>query len=212
MTHPWPIFDLIVRTPRLELRAARDEDLVALIDLVRAGVRDADQPTFLLDWDLKPSPALEQEFLQYHWGMRASWSPADWGLEMAVLVEGRPIGLQALFARDFAHRRTVHSGSWLGRAHQGHGYGTEMRAALLHLAFEGFGATVAESAHLDGNDASRRVSEKLGYRPNGAGTAAPRGEPVIEHRVRLERGDWAGAGVPVEIEGLDGCRGLFGAG
>ena len=218
MPHPssapasaWPLFDLVVRTPRLTLRPARDEDLAALVELVRAGVRDPEQPVFLFDWDLKPEPALAREFLQFHWGLRANWSAASWGLEMAVLdQDGEPIGMQGIYGRDFAARRTVLTGSWLGRAHQGRGYGTEMRAGALALAFDGLGAIAAESGHLDGNHASRRVSEKLGYQPNGMETVAPRGEPMPERRVRLERAAWSPP-VPVVIEGLDACRDLFGA-
>jgi hypothetical protein len=37
-----------------------------------------------------------------------------------------------------------------------------MRAAVLFLAFDGLGALAAESGALEGNDASSRVSGKLG--------------------------------------------------
>jgi hypothetical protein len=37
-----------------------------------------------------------------------------------------------------------------------------MRAAVLFLAFDGLGAVAAESGALEGNDASSRVSGKLG--------------------------------------------------
>ena len=33
----WPLFDLVVRTPRLELRLPREEDFAALVELVDAG-------------------------------------------------------------------------------------------------------------------------------------------------------------------------------
>jgi RimJ/RimL family protein N-acetyltransferase len=53
-------------------------------------------------------------------------------------------------------------GSWPGRRYQRQGAGTEMRAAVLFLAFDGLGALAAESGALEGNDASSRVSGKLG--------------------------------------------------
>ena len=104
----------------------------------------------------------------------------------------------------------MQTGSWLGTAFQRRGLGTEMRAAVLELAFRGLGAEVAESAWLEGNEASRRVSEKLGYRTVGSTTRSPRGKPVPTTVVELERTDWS-APVPVVIEGLELCLPLFGA-
>jgi len=37
-----------------------------------------------------------------------------------------------------------------------------------------------------------------------------RGKPMVGRRLRLDRAGWAAArGVPVEIVGLDACRGMF---
>jgi RimJ/RimL family protein N-acetyltransferase len=105
----------------------------------------------------------------------------------------------------------VATGSWLGRELQGRGLGTEMRAAVLELAFRGLGAHVAESFWLEGSVASRRVSEKLGYVETGIGEKSPRGEPVPEHAVEIGRDAWR-CPVPVEIDGLEPCLPLFGTG
>ena len=48
-------------------------------------------------------------------------------------------------AREFATRRMVGTGSWIGRDFQGRGFGKEMRAGLLTLAFDGLGAKLAET-------------------------------------------------------------------
>jgi RimJ/RimL family protein N-acetyltransferase len=210
MGHPWPLFDLRLRTPRLELRLPTDDDLLALAAVARAGVHDLPGSPFLVPWDELPSPAFERQFLLHWWRVRGSWSPDDWTLGLAVLAEGRPIGIQDLMARDFAHRRTVGTGSWLGLEHQGKGYGTEMRAAVLSLAFEELGALVAESGYVDGNEASARVSAKLGYLANGERLVAPMGTSVTEHKVRVVPATWRRDLVPVAIEGLEPCRGLFG--
>jgi RimJ/RimL family protein N-acetyltransferase len=42
-----------------------------------------------------------------------------------------------------------------------------MRAAALHLAFAGLGAREATSEAFADNRASNRVSQTLGYEPNG---------------------------------------------
>jgi len=96
-----------------------------------------------------------------------------------------------------------------GLAAPTNGGGSAPRCASLELAFRGLDATRAESSWLQGNEASRRVSEKLGYREVGVGTAEPRGVPIPEHEVWLERAEWR-CPVPVEIIGLEPCLPLFG--
>jgi len=115
-------------------------------------------------------------------------------------------------ARSFSVRRTVVTASWMGRAYQGRGYGTEMRAAVLALAFEGLGAEVAESGYLEGNAASAGVSAKLGYVDNGEEVRAVGRERVVEHRLKVGRDTWRRDLVPVTIEGLEPCLKLFGIG
>ncbi len=210
MPHPWPLFDLRIRTPRLELRAPTDEDIVVLLEVARAGIHDPDQMPFGVAWTDLPSPEFELSFMRFLWGTRASWTPQAWRLPLAVLHAGEAIGIQEVWATNFATLRVVETGSWLGLRHQGQGLGTEMRAAVLHLAFEGLGATAALSGALDGNDASRRVSEKLGYEANGVDLVAPRGSPVVHHRYLLRRENWQRDLCPVSIEHLEACLSMFG--
>jgi len=107
--------------------------------------------------------------------------------------------------------REVHTGSWLGRRYQGHGIGTQMRAAVLHLAFEGLGAQHAASGAFEHNAASLGVSRKLGYRDDGIERHVVRGHPAVLQRLRLTRADWQAArSVPVEIRGLEPCLPFFG--
>jgi RimJ/RimL family protein N-acetyltransferase len=210
MPNAWPLFDLRLRTTRLVLRSPTDDDLFALLEVASAGVHDRDQMPFAIAWtDLAP-PAFERSFLQFFWSCRSSWTPEAWQLPLAVVLEGRPIGIQELRGTSFATLRTVETGSWLGRIYQGQGLGTEMRAAVLTLAFDGLGAAAATSGVIEGNAASRRVSEKLGYEPNGESLVAPRGTPVVEHQYRLRREHWDRARYPVTIEGIDACRAMFG--
>jgi RimJ/RimL family protein N-acetyltransferase len=210
--HPWPLFDLRLRTPRLELRLPTDEDLLELLRVGREGVVEEGQTFFVVPWHELPSPAFERQFLLHWWASRGSWSPTNWNLGLAVVADGRPIGVQDLMARNFAIRKTVVTASWLGRAYQGRGYGTEMRAAVLALAFEGLGAELAESGYFEGNAASARVSAKLGYTDNGEEVLAVGHERGVEHRLKVGRDTWRRDLVPVTIEGLDPCLKLFGVG
>ena len=209
VTATWPLFDLRIRTAHLELRAPTDEDLMRLVAVASRGVHDPTEMPFLVPWtDLEP-PEFERSFLRFYWGTRASWSRDDWHLPLVVLLDGEPVGVQGIGARDFSVRRVVVTGSWLGRESQGQGVGTEMRAAVLHFAFAGLGAVAAESAAVTGNVASTRVSEKLGYRQNGIDVVAPRGEPVEQRRYLLVREDWQPELYHTTIEGLEGCLDMF---
>ena len=213
MAHPlWPLFDLRIVTPQLELRLPADDDLAALAALARAGIHDPARTPFAHDWTSLPSPQFERSFAQWHWGKRADWRPEQWALELMVSRDGEPIGMQAVFSRDFATLRTVSSGSWLGRAFQGRGLGKEMRGAVLHLAFAGLGAEVALTEAFTDNPASIGVSRAVGYEENGTGRLPRRGAASDTLRFRLTRERWAALPRPeVRIEGLEPCLELFGA-
>jgi RimJ/RimL family protein N-acetyltransferase len=206
------LYELRVRTPRLELRLGTHEELVELGRLAERGVHPPEEMPFAVAWtDRVGEPDFLEGFLAYHEGLLAEWSREAWSLGLVVWAEGRLVGTQGLFSKGFAERRHVGTGSWLGRAHQGQGIGTEMRAAVLELAFRGLGATEAESGWLDGNEASRRVSEKLGYVEVTVHSKSPRGVPVPEHEVRIAHDRWVSP-VEVTIERLEPCLPLFGAG
>jgi RimJ/RimL family protein N-acetyltransferase len=202
-----PLWDLRVRTRRLELRLPTDDELVELFHLAERGIHPPEEMPFLVPWtdDLRLGA-----FLAFHRGAWKAWRPERWSLNLITFLDGEPIGSQALEAQDFTATREVGTGSWLGAPHQGKGIGTEQRAAVLELAFKGLGAEAAVSGSMIHNIGSQRVSEKLGYRLTGTHTIAPRGEPVEQYDFRLERGDWT-CPVTVEITGLEASLPLFGA-
>jgi RimJ/RimL family protein N-acetyltransferase len=207
----WPLSRLRLRTPHLELRLATPSDLDALASLAADGVHDPSFQPFANSWtDVSPGQRA-RSVLQWHWTQRGRWQPGDWNLELAVLRDGTVAGSQGLGGRDFAIRREVASGSWLGQHYQGQGIGTEMRAAILQLAFAGLHAGHARTSALTGNAASLAVTRKLGYTPDGFDSCVVRGQRVLLHRYRLDRAAWeAHRTVPVDIEGLDGCLADFG--
>jgi RimJ/RimL family protein N-acetyltransferase len=165
---------------------------------------------FLVPWT-DPSPTFLSDFVAYHRAVRQRWQPDDWRLELAVFVNGRAIGVQVINAEQFAQERVTGSASWLGRAWHGRGYGTEMRTAILELAFGRLGARAAVSGAFADNPASARVSMKLGYVQDGVRRPQVRGRTVHEDRFLLTRDRFEATDhVAVTIEGVDGCRPLFG--
>ena len=212
MTTPyWPLAGLRLATPRLELRWPTLADLQALAGLAARGVHDPAVQPFTNTWTDAGPAERAQSTLQYHWRQWGAWQPADWSLNPVAVRDGAVVASQGMEGHDYAVLREVSTGSWVGRDHQGQGIGTEMRAAVLHLAFAGLGARYATSAAFEDNTASLAVSRKLGYADDGVEHYAVRGRPVMSRRLRLDRAAWeAHRATPVEISGLPECQSYFG--
>jgi len=164
---------------------------------------------FFHPWtDAIGKPDFVDGFVAFHLEQRESWRPDAWHLLLGVQLGGELAGTQGA---QLTEPGIAETGSWLGMRFQGRGVGTEMRGAILALLFDGLGLGVATSGALAGNEASARVSAKLGYEPAGEGEAAPRGVPVRQLKFRLTREQWATSPrVAVEITGLEPCLHLFG--
>lgn len=207
----WPLYGLRLRTPRLELRLPGLGLLDELSSVAAHGVHDPDRMPFSVPWTDGTPDEVGRAAFQHLLGTVAGWSAQDWTLGLAVLHEGKVIGRQDLMGRRFGVRREAETGSWLGLPYQGQGFGTEMRAAVLHLAFAGLGARYAVSAAMTDNPRSLGVSRRLGYTDDGLQTEVVRGVPVDLRRLRLDRARWeAHRRVDVSVEGLDACRAQFG--
>lgn len=213
MTAAWPLFELELRTPRLLLRPVRDADIEPLAKVARAGIHEPGRMPFVTQWTDVPADELGRRFAQYFWRRRAGWTPDAWALPFAVFADGEPIGVQELKADGFPVLREVRSGSWLSAAQQRKGLGTEMRAAVLDLAFAGLGAVAATTSAYDFNAGSLGVSERLGYVRSGTRRDNLRGQAEEAVLLRLERARWEGLPnrTAVEITGLASCLAWFGA-
>ena len=152
----------------------------------------------------------EESFVAFHREKLTAFAANDWSLPLVVFHDGEPIGVQELGAMRFAERRTVTTGSWLGSAWQRRGFGTEMRSAVLSLAFDGLGADLAVSGAIEGNQASLGVSRKLGYEVVGSHLVSPRGTPVEHTDLELTRARFRSP-VRVDLLDLDALLPLFGA-
>jgi RimJ/RimL family protein N-acetyltransferase len=209
----WPLFDLRIRTPRLELRHPTDDDLGVLIGLVGEQIHDPDFMPFSTPWTRMTSPERERRALQYWWRGRSTLSADDWTLPFMVFDDGEPIGVQDMAARDFPVTRSVTTGSWMVQRHQGKGAGKEMRAAVLHLAFAGLGAAEAHTSAFEDNAKSLGVTRALGYVPNGAQIDDREGKPVRHLRFVMSRAEWeARRRDDITIENLEPCLDLLGLG
>ncbi len=217
MGHPlWPLYDLRLATPDLELRHFTEADLPGLARVLP------------LDLELDPSQhrfdgmALAQQrgvlVAQSYWRMLGTWTPDSWALQFAVFHQGELIGAQGLEGEDFQALRTVDSSSFLVTHARGRGWGKQMRRAVLALAFGPLAAEYAITSAWHDNAASLGVSRSIGYVDNGIerhrreGRVAP--DDLVDDMVhlRLTRSAWelGGGGEGITIESFEPCRPLFG--
>jgi RimJ/RimL family protein N-acetyltransferase len=212
----WPPFGLRLRHQELELRPVTDHD-AALIASWIPDLLPADQRYFMPHLFRSINADTPEEMtrleLQWIWRQRAAMTPDDWGISLTVVVDGEPVGVQGLQAVGFRVRRTIGSGSFLVSGRRRTGIGTRARAMMLLLAFDHLGALAAESGYMDGNDASRIVSERLGYLPNGVRFQDFEGIRCRENRLLLEADRWHSTRAAwldeVDIEGAAAlCRQL----
>jgi RimJ/RimL family protein N-acetyltransferase len=93
-------------------------------------------------------------------------------------------------------------GYWIGPPAWGLGYATEAAAAALDAAFEDGALASVEASVTDDNPASRRVLDKLGFRPveTFEEFCVARGETVPATRLRLDRADWLALERPFAVE------------
>ncbi|MCP4434059.1 MAG: GNAT family N-acetyltransferase [Actinomycetia bacterium] len=195
-----------MNTPQLVLEPLRENRYDEACALVERGIHDPDWMPFEVPFTDAPSPRRELDAVGFWLSCWAGVSQHGWRLPFAVLCGGALVGVQDIAASGWVESRTVATGSWLGREHQGRGLGREMRAAVLHLALGHLGAERAESCAFEDNTASRRVSEVLGYREAGLRTADRRGEPAVQVTFAIDRDDWpasAAAAIEVGVHGVD---------
>lgn len=184
----WPLFGLCLRTPRLELRPLRDEDIPRYVEAARGGLTDRalappGRSALANAWD--ESENIAANSARWIWESRLRSSPEAWTIMFGLWSrEGEFLGAQDVGATGFAALRTVGTGSWLRRSARGLGLGTEMRAAVLLWAFDHLDAEVAQTSAYDWNAPSIGVSRSLGYEPNGEARCG--GAPgVVERELRF---------------------------
>src|SRR5215471_6566972 len=211
MTHRyWPLFDLRLVSPDLDLRAMTEADLAPIADLLPADVElDPAAQTYDVD-DARTGRGIVSH--QSYWQGYGTWRPGAWRLPFVVRAAGEIVGVQELECNDFPALRTVDSSSFLVSAARGRGYGKQMRGAVLALAFGPLQAQAAITSAWHDNHASLGVSRALGYRPNGESLQARGNRADIMTHMRLLRADWlaSGRGDHVLISGFEACRPLFG--
>lgn len=210
-TDVYPPFGLVVVAGPLELRGLTDDLLLELCAVAEAGIHDPGEMPFYFPWSTAPAGQLSRNTAAYHWGKRATFSPDDFCLDLAVLLDGRVIGAQGIAAKDFPVTRTGETGSWLGREFQGRGLGTAMRRAFCELLFDHLGFEEITSAAFLDNPASLGVSRKVGYQPTVVHRLKRReGELALNQGLVLTPETFVRGERPIEVSGAGAVRSFIG--
>ena len=204
-TDLWPPFGLVVTAGDLTLSPVSDDDLPGLVELVLAGIHAPDRMPFGVPWTTAPAAELPGRYAQHYWEARAAFSAQNFHLDLAVRRSGELVGVQGFSGQDYPVVRTVETGSWLAARMQGQGIGTRMRQAICALLFDHLGATEITSAAFVDNPASRSVSRKVGYRPDGTVRRSRQGQLVLSERLVLTP-EACVRGVPIEVTGVEPLR------
>ncbi len=161
---------------------------------------------FFVPWSIAPAEEMPRNMAQFHWGQRAGFSPAKWGMDLAVFFDGGLVGCQGFSTKDFLVTRIGETGSWLGREFHGRGIGTAMRKVICAFIFDHLDAELITSSAYTDNPASLAVSRKCGYRENGVSILNRMDKPATLQRLLLEPGDLVRYEHELTVEGVPEFR------
>lgn len=192
----WPIFGLVLESPRLRLRAASARDIVAIGANSYYGGGPRRGAAF----------TAAELFARAVARSVADWEVENWNIVFAVWRDDEIVGLQELSAHDFPRVRVVETPAWVVSEHRGEGIGQEMRRAVLHLAFHELHAAAAHADPLIDNQPAIQVNRRLGYTPR-----LDRASPSDRLPMVLTQEAWRRAShLPVHVVRLGPCLPLFG--
>ena len=164
-----------IETPRLRLRPWRNADAPALFELARARIG------MLCGW--KPFERIDDA----HEALSTVLAAPD-SYAVTLASTGELVGSIALRIDTGSPEASVADiGYWIGAPCWGKGYATEAGDAIIGRARE-LGVKTIVLKYFDGNSASRRVSEKLGFawRSREEGVEYPLiGKRLTVHRTEL---------------------------
>ena len=148
-----------LETPRLFLRAMRVRDTEDMY----AYAKDPEVTRYLL-WSPHKSPDYTRSYLEYLAGRYRLGQHYEWA--MVSKADGHMIGTCG-FSRIECPHNAAGIGYVLNPAYWGQGLVAEAAERVLRFGFDVLGLHRVEARYMVGNDASRRVMEKLGMRFEG---------------------------------------------
>ena len=146
----------------------------------------------VLRWLLWSGPETVEELESFYRAWRVGTHDAD-DYHFAICRRSDEELVGSIGLRFIGHPGTGDVGYWVGEPHWNHGYASEAVKLVSHLAFEHLDAHALTSWVFLGNDSSRRVLEKAGFRYVRTSTRGHQGrDPVPEWSLALLRDEWKG--------------------
>ncbi len=154
----------VLRTPRLVLRRMVPEDARDMYEYARR--RDV---TEYLTWYPHRDVRYTHDYLEYLEGRYAAGDFFDWAVTLRE--SGKMIGTCGYTSFDFEHD-SGETGYVLNPEYRGHELIPEALHAVMKFGFEELLLNRIEAHYIVGNEASRRVMEKVGMRYEGISRGA----------------------------------------
>ncbi|MFI5526450.1 GNAT family N-acetyltransferase [Streptomyces platensis] len=186
-------------TERLVLRPFEPSDAPA----VHAACQEPDIPR----WTSVPSPygvADAEQFVGT--AVPEGWrDDTSYGFAVVTRAEGALVGAMGLVRLDRLHtpERQAELGYWTAKEQRGRGYTVEAARAVLRWAFDELGVERMEWLAEAGNESSRAVARKLGFRMEGTLRAK-----LVHEGTR--RDVWIGSLLPSDLVDLADLADLAG--
>lgn len=148
-----------IETERLILRRMRADDATDMFEYARR--KDV---TEFLTWFPHPDKQYTKDYLEYLGTRYRVGDFFDWAITLKE--NGKMIGTCGFTSFDYAND-CAEMGYVLNPDYRGHGIAPEALRAVLQFGFDNLGLHRAEAKFIEGNDASRRVMEKVGMKFEG---------------------------------------------
>ncbi len=146
---------------RLLFRPWQESDIKDLVE----GLNNLEVSKWLA---LVPYPYTEesaQDFINYCQITAADDTSYEWAI--VLKEENKVIGGTSLRDISFTQLTSDGGGLWLNPKYHGHGFGTEALNLRADFAFNTLGLRRISNGFFVGNEASKRMQEKIGYKVEG---------------------------------------------
>lgn len=183
---PTPPIDIApIATQRLHLRAPVRDDAPALVQLAN----DKGVASQLASMPHPYGPEDAAAFLKDIVPTQSNWA-------IRRATDDAFMGVIGLFQRT--PDAPVELGYWLGRPYWGAGFATEAARSVIAFGFSMSDIDAVIAGYMDGNNASGRVLEKIGFLKTGRSPFKSRtlAREVMQTNMRLDRSRWEAMASP----------------
>ena len=150
---------MVIEGKRIILRSWEDGDVSDLVE----GLNNINVSKWMAS---VPFPYTEEDAISFIEHTKTLDENKKLALAIVLKDNGKVIGGTEITNID-KRNGTAGGGIWLNEMYQKNGYGTEAFATRIRYAFDVLGLRRIENGYYPGNEKSKRMQEKLGYKEEG---------------------------------------------